>query len=674
MMGNTTITKSTVAIASSVILSAMGTACGAQNGSNQPELHPPIANPAAAPAPAPGAQSANGTPLPTVSPINGAPLRTVPPISGAPLPTVSPINGASLRSVPPINEAPLSTVPPTNGAASNPAPTGNAVPPASQADPVITPRPLRTGSPAANPATRRKKSEPYSAEIRIQAVPTPIGNAPVVPVPAVEGESPTTTGNLPDTAAENSVELRPKLSLTALIRVENQVNPFALDAQMVESITYRDVLLAAETGNLDVLGIKYGALAQKYTYLSAATGFLPDIVTGYNKYLVNAYIPIPISAVLKPSPLVPPGVNTQTQATVINSPITVVQAGFNMPIWRSSTFFNFLAQKHSLNAIKAQTSGTINDTLLSTARNYYSLLLNQALLEIRERAVSISQEQLRMNSTLEHSGLATNLDVLQARAQLARDRQNLVDQQRVRRNAAIQLAHTLNANLGQDLVPSESILRKTRLISKNTAVVDLLKLAIDNRPELRQYDELRQVAKAAIYTSVAPATPVVTLNGAVYGVGQNIGNLGHAWLLNFGVRWTLGGLALTEIANANNAKWQARQAMIEANKQFVNVFDQVRTSFNDGLSAERRIDQAIDEIAAAQEELRLARIRLETGLGINIDVLNAQRDLTQAYVNKAQAIADFNIAQVELLHNIGLISTENLTSGRLISSNSGARL
>ncbi len=78
--------------------------------------------------------------------------------------------------------------------------------------------------------------------------------------------------------------------------------------------------------------------------------------------------------------------------------------------------------------------------------------------------------------------------------------------------------------------------------------------------------------------------------------------------------------------------------------------------------------QAIAEIAAAQEELRLARIRLDTGLGINIDVLNAQRDLTQANLNKAQAIAEFNMSQAQLLHDIGLISPLNLTSGRLITN------
>ncbi len=57
---------------------------------------------------------------------------------------------------------------------------------------------------------------------------------------------------------------------------------------------------------------------------------------------------------------------------------------------------------------------------------------------------------------------------------------------------------------------------------------------------------------------------------------------------------------------------------------------------------------------------------MDAGIGLNIDVLNAQRDLTQAQINKAQAIVDFNIAQAQLLHDVGLISIDTLTSGARI--------
>ncbi|MBH9758330.1 TolC family protein, partial [Clostridioides difficile] len=92
-------------------------------------------------------------------------------------------------------------------------------------------------------------------------------------------------------------------------------------------------------------------------------------------------------------------------------------------------------------------------------------------------------------------------------------------------------------------------------------------------------------------------------------------------------------------------------------------FEQVRTAYDQSLAADKRIEHASVQIAAAEEELRLAKKRMQAGIGLNIDVLNAQRDLTQASINKARAIVDFNDAQVQLVHDIGLISIASLSNG-----------
>jgi outer membrane protein TolC len=52
---------------------------------------------------------------------------------------------------------------------------------------------------------------------------------------------------------------------------------------------------------------------------------------------------------------------------------------------------------------------------------------------------------------------------------------------------------------------------------------------------------------------------------------------------------------------------------------------------------------------------------------LNLDIITAQRDYTQARVDKAQALINFNIAQAQRVHDVGLISTSALTSGRLLS-------
>jgi hypothetical protein len=45
--------------------------------------------------------------------------------------------------------------------------------------------------------------------------------------------------------------------------------------------------------------------------------------------------------------------------------------------------------------------------------------------------------------------------------------------------------------------------------------------------------------------------------------------------------------------------------------------------------------------------------------------LQAQQVWTQSLINRADAILTFNQAQVQLLRDIGVISIDSLTSGRL---------
>jgi outer membrane protein TolC len=80
------------------------------------------------------------------------------------------------------------------------------------------------------------------------------------------------------------------------------------------------------------------------------------------------------------------------------------------------------------------------------------------------------------------------------------------------------------------------------------------------------------------------------------------------------------------------------------NQSFQDVFEQVRTSYDQSLAADKRIESASAQIIAAEEEeLRIAKERMSAGFGLNLEVLNAQRDRTQASINKAQAIVDFNM-------------------------------
>ena len=193
------------------------------------------------------------------------------------------------------------------------------------------------------------------------------------------------------------------------------------------------------------------------------------------------------------------------------------------------------------------------------------------------------------------------------------------------------------------------------------------------------------------YTSTTAGTPINAANGIANGVASatnpavrtgSVYNAGYVYnppaLTNRQVRasyqvgmeidWNFLNMGIPAVANMASAKALARQASLRINQQIMAVLQQVRESYLNSQTAERQIEVATKEVLSSAEELRLARVRLANGVGTNIDVINAQRDFTQALVDKADAIVQFNIQQVQLLHDIGVIGYDTLTSGRLVKA------
>ena len=232
----------------------------------------------------------------------------------------------------------------------------------------------------------------------------------------------------------------------------------------VERVNLRDTLLYATNQNLAIENSFDAYKAQKFKYLSATSKFLPDLAAGYSLVGLTGSLPGTLLGGTTAS------TGSSSQKIQLPSHAQVLNAGFTYHAYQGGkVLFSSLEQKHRLRASRAELKGNVNDTLLDGTKRYYNLVLNEALLDIRHRAVEISLEQVRLNSSQEKAGTATGLDVLQSQAQLASDEQNLVDQQSTRRQSAIQLAATLNSSFAQDLVSQDDNLRKKTCDTANGA-------------------------------------------------------------------------------------------------------------------------------------------------------------------------------------------------------------
>lgn len=465
-----------------------------------------------------------------------------------------------------------------------------------------------------------------------------------------------------------------KPSLKALITIDQKVDPFLLDAGGNTQMNLDDVLNSALNNNLDISIADSNVLAKKYTLLSSSGKFLPDITLSYRYNYLKGKANVPFGSTAEP--------------LRFNNPFILTSAGFKYYGYRGgSVVFTALQNRNNYRAASHARRATISDTLQQAARLYYDLVLQEAILQIRIKAVQTSISQLQLNKDLKQGGMATNLEVLQAETQLSQDRQNLIEQQVARREASIKLAEFLNIAQDVDIAPSDRLLRRTRTVSDEALAPRLLQLAIDNRPELKQYEELRLAAKKQIVINAAKLQPTFQFNGSVLGIGETLsksyelvpitlagvtaGTGGTAlrnrqitalYTLGVNFNWNFEGLGTVDLANTYAAKADARQAILKQSQELNKVISEVRRAYINALKTDRKIDETVSQVRSANEELRLAQLRFQNGVGKNIDVLKAQQDYTTALIEKARAIVSFNQAQVDLLHNTGLISLGTLTA------------
>lgn len=466
--------------------------------------------------------------------------------------------------------------------------------------------------------------------------------------------------------------VRPPLS--ALISIDKKVDSSLLDAASTVPMSLDDVVQAALKNNLDIGISSFNERARKANMVSSMGKFLPDIALSYQWNYLKGKANVPFGQSLEP--------------LSFNNPFILTSAGFKYYGYRGgSVLFGALQNRNNFRAARHSKHATVSDTLQTAGKRYYDLLLQEALLQIRVKAVETSEGQLSLNKDLKQGGLATNLEVLQAETQLSQDRQNLIDQQVARREAAILLAEYLNANQGLDIVPNDLLLQKIRIVSDQTNAARLLQLAIDNRPELKQYEELRLAAKKQIVINAAKLQPNFAFSGNVLGIGETLskqyelapitlagagvgsGGVGvrnrqitALYTLGFNVNWNFEGLGAVDLANTYAAKMTARQAGLQQQQVLNKVTSEVRRSYLQTLKTDRKIEEAVAQVRSSNEELRLAQLRFQNGVGRNIDVLKAQQDYTSSLIEKARAIVNFNNAQIDLLHDTGLISSSTILS------------
>lgn len=294
------------------------------------------------------------------------------------------------------------------------------------------------------------------------------------------------------------------------------------------------------------------------------------------------------------------------------------------------------------------------DGILASARDYFDLLLAQTSVGVAQESVRISTNYEAQLKVAVEAGLAFKGDLLRVTVQAGRNEIALSQAVEQRRVAAARLAQTLHLDPAVELTPRETDIVPLPLFQTNVTMHALVQLALNTRPELKRSQTLAAAAKTdrngATYGPLIPSISAQAFGG---GLGRELGNVGAQQDYFVGLSWRIGPGGLFDFTRRDAATARLNQTRFGEEKMHDAIVLEVVEGFTRMESLSNQIELTRRSLAAAEEGLRLSRQRQEFAVGIVLENIIAEQDLTRARTDYLRAVADFNKALYTLNHATG---------------------
>ena len=306
----------------------------------------------------------------------------------------------------------------------------------------------------------------------------------------------------------------------------------------------------------------------------------------------------------------------------------------------------------------------LRDLRLETETAYFNLQEADEGVRIGQASVKASLVSLRDARARFNAGVSNKLELLEAETQLARDRNllatNLGRQELSRRSLAVVL------DLPQDVTPTAASPSRP-LGLWQSSLQESIVAAFNYREELDQLildisvnNSRANVALAAVQpvlsfvnSTTAFRTQGQTNQTSVSPIDQGDFTYGVDNSSALTATWRLfdGGRAGAEYRRSKHAAEESRSNFAQTRDQ---IRFEVEQSFLGLRTAIQSIDTTASEVLSSRESLRLSQLRVQAGVGVQREVVNNQRDLTQAELKHSRAIRDYNTNLSELRRRTGL--------------------
>lgn len=322
------------------------------------------------------------------------------------------------------------------------------------------------------------------------------------------------------------------------------------------------------------------------------------------------------------------------------------------PIWTFGNLEGAIdAARYQKNIADLNVYKTEADTKLAAVQAYYQYLEAIKLAEVQAQSVTDYASHLNNVQQQFDAGIVAKLDVLSSNVSLANAKQKSIAADNTRDVAEANLNNIMRVPMNTTLKPLDKNFPQPEF---DLTMEQAILMAQKYRWELVEADYGVKAAEASLRSAKAGYLPTVSVGGGYSWKEASVTAVDKDdWAVQGGLSWSLwdGGATQASVKKADAAVKTAQETLLQAREK---IELEVRQDYLNVLSYKEQIRAAEASVAQAEEAYKIATVRYSSGVGINLDVLDAELALNTARTNYITALYNYNIGLATLEHAMGV--------------------
>ena len=331
-------------------------------------------------------------------------------------------------------------------------------------------------------------------------------------------------------------------------------------------------------------------------------------------------------------------------------------ATLSLPLYTGGKIkYGIESAKYLAEAAKLDAESNRDAVIQNTISAYSNLYKAAKSVELVQQNLDQSRQRDNDFSNMEKNGLLARNDLLKAELQTSNIELTLLDAQRNRKMANVNMNLMLGIaedtqlevdSTGLDVLPDAK------------SVVEWEQAANQNRKDIASLATREKAAASMIKIAKADYLPTIALSGGYVAINipdfyeiTNALNIGVGVSYNLATFWKTG-------SKVDKAKAQERQVQVNREQLDDQVRLQINQAYEDYLLARKKIEVYNVAVEQANENYKITKNKHDNSLVTTTDLLDANVAQLQAVLNFAFAKADAVVAYKKLLETSGTLNAQ----------------